>query len=318
MYRKPATVVGSWILAALVLAPWLIWNQVRFGTIMQSSANAYGIVIRNTLMARGTSELQIWLSRISETFKLFVWTIPNDVFGWGKMLGIIAGLALGATLANEDKAGRTWAAARRACVPLCAFVALALTHSLLRGTLKSWYFMPAAAVGALFFGIFCGPFDFSAVWANARARIVALFLAAVVLSGFALNGWSNWARGMFPWQNEQLMAAEWVNKNVGPDEWVGSFNAGIIGYMSERNVVNLDGLANNAVVPYLKDRRLGDYIETRNITYLVDSDYSIVKDYRDFYGPAWDDKKHIMRIAVIDDPRVSWAGANVGVYRVIP
>jgi hypothetical protein len=247
---------------------------------------------------------------------LFIWTIPTDVFGWGKLLGILAGLAVGVSLAHSEKARQTWAAAKIACVPLFAFIALALTHSLFRGTLKSWYFMPAAAVGAIFFGILCGAFDFSGLWSNARSRIAVVFLAAVILSGFGLNGWTSWSRGMFPWQNEQLMAAQWVKKNVGADDWVGSFNAGIIGYMSERKVVNLDGLANNAVVPYLKQRRLGDYIKKRNLAYLIDSEYSILKDYRDFYGPAWDADKHIIRIAVIDDPGVSWAGANVGVYRV--
>ncbi len=88
-------------------------------------------------------------------------------------------------------------------------------------------------------------------------------------------------------------------------------------YMSEKKVINLDGLVNNAVVPYLKERRLWDYIEEREIAYIVDSDYSIMKDYRDFYGPGWKANEHLLRIDTIDDPRVSWAGANVAVYRVV-
>jgi hypothetical protein len=62
---------------------------------------------------------------------------------------------------------------------------------------------------------------------------------------------------------------------------------------------------------------LWDYIEKRDIDYLVDSDYSILKDYRDFYGPGWDAQEHIVWIAKIDDPAVSWAGADVSAYRVI-
>lgn len=317
LFRKPGAVAASIGLAALVVSPWVIWNLVTFSTIMQSSASAYGMVIRNTLQAQGMSGFQIYLQRLSQTFTLFIWTIPSDVFGWGKLLGILAGLAVGITLADEQRTERVWSAARTACVPLFAFLVLAVTHSLIRGTLKSWYFMPAAAVGALFFGIFCGAFDFSGR-PSARSRIVAGFLAAVILSGFALNGWMSWTRGMFPWQKEQLMAAQWVKENVDSDDWVGSFNAGIIGYMSERKVINLDGLANNSVVPYLKKKRLWDYVEKRDIGYLVDSDYSIQKDYRDFYGPDWRASERILRIATIDDPSVSWAGANVGVYRVIP
>ncbi len=114
------------------------------------------------------------------------------------------------------------------------------------------------------------------------------------------------------------MAAEWIREHVDDDVSIGSFNAGIIGYMSERNVVNLDGLVNNSVVRYLEEKRLWDYVRERKIGYLVDSDYSILKDYRDFYGADWKANEHILRIATIDDPRVSWAGANIGVYRVIP
>ena len=60
-----------------------------------------------------------------------------------------------------------------------------------------------------------------------------------------------------------------------------------------------------------------DYMEERDIAYLVDSDYSILKDYRDFYGAGWKANERMIRIATIDDPGVSWAGANVGVYRVV-
>jgi hypothetical protein len=317
-YRKPVPVAGSAALAGVLLAPWVVWNLATFGTIMQSSAGAYGIIIQDNLRARGFTDFQILLHRLSETLKLFVWTIPNDVFGWGKLVGVVAGLALGLTLAEREKTRRAWAAAKMACVPLVAFLVLALTHSLVRGTIKSWYFMPAAAVGALLFGIFCAPFTGADLWANARARIATVVVAVIILSGFALSGWTSWTKGMFPWQKEQLMAAQWVKQNVGADELVGSFNAGIIGYMSERTVVNLDGLANNAVVPYLQERRLWNYIEHRGIDYLVDSDYSILKDYRDFYGPDWRADERIVRIATIDDPHVSWAGANIGVYRVLP
>jgi hypothetical protein len=317
MYRKPATVAASLVVAVLVVAPWLVWNYVTFGTFMQSSASAYGIITRGNLKATGATDLNILMHSLSNTIKLFVWTIPTDVFGWGKLLGIIAGLAVGMTLADESRTKQAWTAARLACIPLLAFLALALTHSLVRGTIKSWYFMPAAAVGAIFLGIFCSPFDCATFLSSARARIVSAFLAVVILSGFALNGWSGWTKGMLAWQSENLMAAQWLHEHVEDDVWIGSFNAGIIGYMSERRVVNLDGLANNAVVPYLKERRLWEYIEKRDIAYLVDFDYSILRDYRDFYGPGWSTGDHLLKVATIDDPRVTWAGSNIGVYRVI-
>ena len=318
MYKKPGPVALSGCLAALVLAPWMLWNLLEFGVIMQSSGSAYAIITRGNLRASGVTDLQIFLNSLSNTITLFVYTIPSDVFGWGKLLGISAGLAAGLILADEERSRHVWVAAKTACIPLLAFIALALTHSLVRGTLKSWYFMPAAAVVSIFFGIFCGAYDFTALISSGRARLVSILMAAIILSGFVLNGWTSWGKGMFSWQSEQLMAAEWVAENVKEDDgWVGSFNAGIIGYMSGGKVVNLDGLVNNAVVPYLEGGHLWDYINKREIAFLVDSDYSILRDYRDFYGPDWKSNERIRRIATIDDPRVSWAGANVAVYRVI-
>ena len=178
--------------------------------------------------------------------------------------------------------------------------------------------MPAAAVGAMFLGIFCGPYELSVLISNGRARLLGGFLVVVILSGYALNGRTGWTKGMYPWQTEQLMAAQWVKEHVDDDVWIGSFNAGIIGYMSERKVVNLDGLVNNSVVDYIRERRLWDYILRRDIEYLVDSDYSILRDYRGFYGADWKANRNIRKVATIDDPHVSWAGANVGVYRVVP
>ncbi len=316
--RRPHLVLLSGATAAIVVAPWLLWNLHTFGTIEQASGNAYSIITRGNLHARGITGFQIFLTSLSNTITLFVYTIPVDVFGWGGLMGILAGLAVGATLLDEDKARPTWAAVRLACVPLVAFVALALAHSLMRGTLKSWYFIPAATVASIFLGILCGPYDFSRLLKDRRGKLAAAFLAVVVLSGYSLNGYNGWKKGMYPWQTEQLMAAEWVKKNIADDEWVGGFNSGIIGYMSEKKVINLDGLANNSVVPYLRERRLWDYIKERKISYLVDSDYSILRDYRDFYGQDWEPRKHLVRVAVIDDPAVSWAGSQVGAYKVIP
>jgi hypothetical protein len=178
--------------------------------------------------------------------------------------------------------------------------------------------VPAATVASIFIGILCGPYDFVSFFNRRRARLAGAFLLAVIFGGYALNGWTGWKNGMYPWQVEQLMAADWTKKNIADDEWVGSFNSGIIGYMSEKRVINLDGLVNNSVVPYLEQRRLWDYIRERDISYLIDSDYSILKDYRDFYGPDWDPRERLVRVAVIDDPSVSWAGAPVAAYRVVP
>jgi hypothetical protein len=53
---------------------------------------------------------------------------------------------------------------------------------------------------------------------------------------------------------------------------VGAWNAGILGFVSERGVVNLDGLVNDDAVPYILDNRLDDYVRARGIRYVADFD----------------------------------------------
>ncbi len=82
------------------------------------------------------------------------------------------------------------------------------------------------------------------------------------------------------WNEECLLAAQWMAKNVPETEIAGSWNAGVFAYYSKQRVVNLDGLINNFdLVPYLRDQTLGDYIKKEKITYLSDM-ASIFKAYK--------------------------------------
>jgi hypothetical protein len=53
---------------------------------------------------------------------------------------------------------------------------------------------------------------------------------------------------------------------------VGAWNAGILGFVSGRGVVNLDGLVNDDAVPYILTNRLDDYVAARGLRYVVDFD----------------------------------------------
>ena len=70
-------------------------------------------------------------------------------------------------------------------------------------------------------------------------------------------------------------AAAWVQVNLANDVVIGAWNAGALGYLSGRRVVNLDGLVNSWNY-YERDK--GDlcrYWQKHNITYIVD-----IFDYR--------------------------------------
>ncbi|MHC4845213.1 MAG: hypothetical protein ACYTCU_03525 [Planctomycetota bacterium] len=76
--------------------------------------------------------------------------------------------------------------------------------------------------------------------------------------------------------DERYQAGIWIRDNLPDDAVVGSWNAGVIGYYSDRHVVNLDGLINSwEFVPYLESGRLADYILEEGIEYLTDTNFEL-------------------------------------------
>ena len=67
--------------------------------------------------------------------------------------------------------------------------------------------------------------------------------------------------------------ARWVEDNTGEDETIGVFQGGVIGYLSHRRVVNLDGKVNRHALEALKHRTMRRYIEEEGIDVVMDNDF---------------------------------------------
>ena len=81
-----------------------------------------------------------------------------------------------------------------------------------------------------------------------------------------------------------LDAARWLNVNTREDETAAAFNAGIIGYFSDRRVVNLDGVMDNAAFDAIRERRLWNFMRDANVRYYLDYDPLMLKMYDSFMG----------------------------------
>jgi hypothetical protein len=66
-------------------------------------------------------------------------------------------------------------------------------------------------------------------------------------------------------------AAQWARANLPPDAVLGSWNAGTIGFLSGRRVVNLDGLVNSWDYYLVERHDLCRYWQKTGVTYLVDA-----------------------------------------------
>ena len=82
--------------------------------------------------------------------------------------------------------------------------------------------------------------------------------------------------------------AAWLKSHTAKDAVVGGFNCGIVSYYSDRRVVNLDGVMNDAAIWAIRSRTLEHYIDSQGIEYLADIDTEIDRFMDEFSGdPNW-------------------------------
>lgn len=88
--------------------------------------------------------------------------------------------------------------------------------------------------------------------------------------------------------------AEWLAREH-PGAKVGAWNAGIMSYFSNTELVNLDGVMNDGALEAIRAGRIGDYIQEREIRFLVDEPNQIESNLdafdrsgttRDWLGPV--------------------------------
>ncbi len=125
-----------------------------------------------------------------------------------------------------------------------------------------------------------------------QPELVRRIVLSVAVLGFgALHSWvalSRFRQEIPPnINNRRSQIATWINQNLPGEARIGAWNAGVLGYFSDRPVVNLDGLAND--LEYLRHLQNGasihDYLRKEGITYLVDVNF---RDLTMPYGAAWD------------------------------
>ena len=124
----------------------------------------------------------------------------------------------------------------------------------------------------------------SAIWLTAvdaeRAKRWG-FKALVAAGAFTMLGLirysETWRQGYWDWQRDVYTAVEPVDRALPIGARVGCFNAGISGYFSRRQIINLDGLVNNAVVPYWQAKRFEQYLSDAHIAFIYDEKFSMAR-----------------------------------------
>lgn len=118
-----------------------------------------------------------------------------------------------------------------------------------------------------------------------------------------------------------LNGAIYLRDKMPQNQKYAAWNAGILGFFSDKNVVNLDGLVNDNVIYYIKNNELWNYIEVNNIDYIID--YGEMFTNTDPWkletrGGHDDDRFHrcIRPGKIIDDGEMPWINFPLRIYEI--
>lgn len=299
------------VVFTLGVAPWLAWSQAAVGSPVQTSGLAVPYVIRTYLFE--LSELEGALRWLGPVLYLSS-VLAQGLVRYGGAQGVVlVGLLL------------VWAARRRASteepplpVPTSAALLLPLLASALhlgfhaygRWFLRGWYYAPWMA--ALAWAVGWAASHAAATLASTPRRWVWGGLAVAFLAAAVWQGAGVWGQGLWPWQSTAVRASVWAGAHLPSDARPGAFNAGIPGYFSEREVVNLDGVVNAEAFAAIRERRLLAYLRQAGITHVVDWRSTVEGDYRPFFEEGY--LAHLRPLQTFPDPR----RGEVVVYQVEP
>jgi hypothetical protein len=74
---------------------------------------------------------------------------------------------------------------------------------------------------------------------------------------------------LWPYQYNVLAMSDYLREHPVEGQ-IGSWNAGILGYFLDGGIVNLDGVMNDQIYPYVLDNRLIAYLDATNVKYVAD------------------------------------------------
>lgn len=100
-----------------------------------------------------------------------------------------------------------------------------------------------------------------------RSWLLSMVLLLVV---FWVLGSTAVARDVRFIESEMVDTAVWIENNTNQDTRIAAHDIGAMGYYSNRYILDLAGLINPEVIPFIRQQeRLGEYLEENDVDYLV-------------------------------------------------
>lgn len=240
-------VIGLGSAAAIVATPWLVFS-VLHGGLRQDSARALTVVREAVGSDLSTMEA---LSRfIPDHMAVIGWpfsgTIDVDV-----PVAVLVIVAAVLTVRLPPRLAPIEVAL------LAGVAALHVAQAATLGGMREWYAV----------------YLYGALFVVAVPRLAALVASrSWVLAPVVVVGLLAPPIGWFPQERGKVEAAERV-----PVGRLASFNTGIFQYVSDAEVLNLDGVVNPEVLPFLERGDICGYLREVEVEWLIDSDNGLRK-----------------------------------------
>ena len=298
-----AAVAWAGLGAFALLAPWLAWSQVTSGVWLPNSRAAIALAegpplpwgdAAALLQALGVrlADAAWWGTHAANLLGLWPLPMPRPAGeDPGHWLGValllpmfLVAVFVGLVYARRQPAVR-------GATPLLVFCALHVGYYVLFGRGEIRYLLPALAAGLVVVGL-----AVEGVLARRPSAELAEKLAGVALVLFvsaSVGGVLAFRAGYgttFTHRYHPLLleAAHHLRDHTPPETIVGAWNAGILAFFSERTVVNLDGVVNDAALAALRDGRLLAYARERGVDGIVDMPHQFERFLPRFGGdPRW-------------------------------
>jgi Dolichyl-phosphate-mannose-protein mannosyltransferase len=283
MVRRVGELAISAGVMAVVAAPWMISNAIRFGSVVPISGKAEAA-------DRIGANLDILPAKLAE-FLTVVGAIPNPIEPHASVRLVCSVLVLVAV-------GVAFAVFRRGSKTIRAGVLLGLVHAFLFATYYGAFFGAGH-----FLSRYTAPISILTAFLTVGVvmtlmRVPAVrfaFPAVLLVLALALDARSYRNRH----EHMHFQVVSWVESNVADDEWVGAIQSGTVGFFHDRTI-NLDGKTNPAALKAHFANRMREYILASPIKYIAD--WSGIAGWHTWLEPNFQ--------VVVDDPV-----ANLGVLK---
>lgn len=294
-FRILGRIVPSGIVCLIVAAPWLINNQLRFGSIMPISGSS------QSFWADYGLNLPILPAKLFEYFFAFL-PVPTSLET--QPIFVVPAIALMAIIFVSFVILSRRNADTHLCVLLITYVGFALALSVYYGVFfgaphfLSRYLAPTAplliSATAMTFIVWCHR--------SRRPKLAVAFRVAVMLV-LVLNTLLL-VRLLLPGQKEQghFQVVRWVQEHLAEGTWAGAPQTGTLGYWHD-HTINLDGKTNPVALSAL--------LADRHLAYVIESPVEVIADWNGITGWVTDNPDFARHFEIIvDDP-----DHNLGVLR---